>query len=106
MPEDLLRALVDPTAPLPASWPGGALGVLLLFCVPIGGGIPLGVIMARDAGLTPLTTAALYFVSDLVLPLTAEPLLALLRWLSKRIALLARMGQTLSRVTGRVGLQD
>jgi hypothetical protein len=105
MPDDFTRALLDPTAPLPASWPTGALGVFLLFCVPIGGGIPFGVIMARDAGMSPPLTAALYFLSDLVLALTTEPLLALLRWLSKRIQLLARVGSVLGRLTGSAGLQ-
>ena len=105
-PDELFRALIDPTAPLPATWPPGALGVLLLFCVPIGGGIPLGVIMARDAGLSPLTTAGLYFISDLVLAVTAEPLVALVRWLSQRIEILARVGARLARLTGSAGLQD
>jgi hypothetical protein len=106
MPDDFIRALYDPTAPLPATWPGGVLGIFLLFCLPIGGGIPLGVIMARDAGLSPAATAGLYFLSDLVLAVTTEPMLALLRWLSKRITLLARVGQILGRLTGSAGLQE
>ena len=59
-PDDLLRLLWDPTAPLPTSWPAGGLGAFLLFLVPVGGGIPLGVLMARDGGVTPLITALLY----------------------------------------------
>ena len=73
MPDDFVRALIDPTAPLPHGWPAGVLGIFLLFCVPVGGGIPLGVLMARDAGLPPALTLSLYFVSDLVLALTTEP---------------------------------
>jgi hypothetical protein len=78
-----------------------------LFCLPpISGGLPMGVLMARDAGLSPLTTAGLYFVSDLLLAVTNEPMLALLRWLSKRIELLARIGRTFGRLTGSAGLQE
>jgi hypothetical protein len=106
MPDDFTRALIDPLAPLPHNWPGGILGVFLLFCLPIGGGIPLGVIMARDAGLSPALTAALYCASDVVLAFTTEPMLALLRWLSRRIAFLARIGQVFGRLTGSAGLQD
>jgi hypothetical protein len=106
VPDDVLRALIDPTAPLPAIWPSGVLGVFLLFCVPIGGGIPFGVIMARDAGISPAATAGLYFLSDLVLAVTTEPVLALLRWLSKRIEFLARIGHVFARFTGTAGLRD
>jgi hypothetical protein len=106
-PEQLLRYLVDPTAPLPTNWPGGVLGVFLLFCLPpISGGLPMGVLMARDTGMSPLTTAGVYFVSDLLLAVTNEPMLALLRWLSKRIELLARIGRTFGRLTGSAGLQE
>ncbi|HEV7663369.1 MAG TPA: hypothetical protein VGQ62_07525 [Chloroflexota bacterium] len=106
MPDDFVRALFDPTAPLPQSWPGGVFGIFLLFCLPVGGGIPLGVIMARDAGLSPLLTAGLYLASDVVLAVTTEPMLALLRWLSKRVAFLARLGHVFGRLTGTVGLQE
>src|SRR5438105_1219917 len=106
LPDDFVRALFDPTAPLPASWPGGVLGIFLLFCLPVGGGIPFGVIMARDAGLSPLATAGLYFLSDLVLAVTTEPMLALLRWLGKRVEFLARIGNILGRLTGSAGLQE
>ena len=72
-PDELMRALLDPTAPLPACWPSGALGVFLLFCLPIGGGIPFGVIMARNTGLSPLSTAGLYLLSDVALAITVRP---------------------------------
>jgi hypothetical protein len=82
------------------------LGVFLLFCVPIGGGIPFGVLMARGAGVPPLATVALYFASDLILAITTEPLLALLRWLSARIEMLARIGAAFARLSGSAGLQE
>src|SRR5438105_11950910 len=100
------RAVFDPSAPLPSLWPTGVLGVFLIFATQIGAGIPLGVLMARDSGLSPLLTAGLYFASDLLLPVTTEPMLALLRWLGTRIPVLARLGNRLGRVTAGVGLQE
>lgn len=98
------RALVDPTAPLPSLWPVGALGVFLVFVTQIGAGIPLGVLMARNAGLPPVATAGLYLASDVVLAFTMEPVLILLRWLAKRVDWLARWGERLSRFSGATGL--
>ena len=51
-------------------------------------------------------TAGIYFVSDLVLAVTAEPFLALLRWLGRRVAFVGRMGAAFTRATDRVGLHD
>src|SRR5438128_264770 len=98
MPDDLLRALIDPTAPLPAIWPTGVLGVFLLFMVPVGGGIPFGVLMARDSGVSPAATAVLYLASDIVLAFTTEPFVALLRWLARRVPALGRIGHLLARL--------
>jgi hypothetical protein len=105
-PNDLLRALVDPTAPLPTGWPSGVWGVFLLFLVPVGGGIPFGVLMARDAGLGLFGTTALYFLSDVLLAFLTEPFVALMRWLGQRVPPLKRMGDLLARFTGGAGLQD
>ena len=66
MSDEIWRAILDPSAPLPHGWPAGMLGAFLLFCVPIGGGIPAGVLMARAANVSPPVMMALYFVSDLV----------------------------------------
>lgn len=104
MPPDLLRAIVDPTAPLPALWPTGAWGAFLLFLVPVGGGIPVGVLMARNAGLSPLVTAFLYFLSDVILALSTEPLLFLIHRLSRRVSFWGRVGDRLSRLSQKVGL--
>ncbi|MGI9145065.1 MAG: hypothetical protein ACR2IK_00700, partial [Chloroflexota bacterium] len=103
---ELIRAQWDPTAPLPGFWPAGVAGVFLMFVMPLAAGIPFGVIMARDAGLSPLLTAGLYLVSDLVLAVTAEPFLALLRWLARRVEFVGRVGQLFARATGSVGLND
>ena len=106
MPPDFLHALVDPTAPLPSGWPGGLWGAFLLFLVPVGGGIPVGVLMARDAGASPFVTAFLYLISDVLLAFTTEPFIALMRWLGHRVPLLARIGDRLARLTGSAGLKD
>jgi hypothetical protein len=100
------RGVFDPTAPLPDVWPTGMLGVFLVFVTQFGAAIPLGVIMARDAGISPLVTAGLYFASDLVLAVTTEPMLALLRWVGTRVAFVGRLGEQLSRLTGSAGLQE
>jgi hypothetical protein len=100
------RGVFDPTAPLPDLWPTGMLGVFLIFVTQFGAAVPLGVIVARDAGISPLMTAALYFASDLVLAVTAEPMLALMRWLARRVPFIGRVGDRLARLTGAAGLQE
>jgi hypothetical protein len=100
------RAMWDPTAPLPSIWPGGATGVFLIFVTQIGAGIPLGVIMARNAGLPVALTAGLYLASDVVLALTMEPILRALRWLGKRVEFIGRLGDRLSRFSGAAGLKS
>lgn len=106
MPDDFTRALLDPTAPLPAGWPSGALGAFCLFLLPIGGGIPAGVLMANAAGVSPVVTAFLYFLSDVVLACTTEPFLLFARWLARRVPVLGAIGQKLSRLTDRSGLRE
>ena len=99
------RAMFDPTAPLPSLWPAGAWGVFLVFVTQIGAGIPLGVIMARNAGINPVATAGLYLASDVVLAVTMEPILTALRWLGRRVDFIGRLGTRLARFSGAAGLQ-
>jgi hypothetical protein len=103
MSDEFWRAVIDPSAPLPHGWPVGALGAFLLFCVPIGGGIPAGVLMARNAGVSPPVMAMLYFFSDLVLAVTFEPILVALAWLGRWIRPLARMGAAIRALATRAG---
>src|ERR1700694_5996681 len=100
------RGVFDPTAPLPDLWPAGMLGFFLIFVTQFGAAVPLGVIMARDAGISPLMMAVLYFASDLVLAVTAEPMRALLSWLGRKVAFIGRLGNRLGRLTGAAGLQE
>ena len=51
--------------------------VFLLFAIPIGGGIPAGVLLAKSYGFTWLAMTTLYFLSDVALALVFEPLIEL-----------------------------
>ena len=72
------------------------LPVLLLFLVPIGGGIPAGVLLARTNGLAWPVTAGLYFISDVILAVLFEPVLRVFVAISCRIAMLARFGAAMT----------
>jgi hypothetical protein len=81
--------------------PSGMLAVLKLFLLPVGGGIPAGILLARTKGLAwPLTTG-LYLFSDLVLILAFEPILRLLAALAGKVRFLARLSAALKAVTAR-----
>ncbi len=103
MPDGFWHAVLDPSAPLPAGWPMGALGAFMLFCVPIGGGIPAGVLMARTAGVSPPVMAVLYFLSDVVLAVTFEPFLRIARWLGRFLPPLAWLARTMRALATRSG---
>jgi hypothetical protein len=64
--------------------------VLMLFLLPVGGGIPAGVLLAADKGLPWPVTAGLYLFSDIVLAIAFEPILRLLVAGAVKIPLLAR----------------
>lgn len=77
------------------------LPVLILFLLPVGGGIPAGVLLARSKGLHWGVTAGLYFGSDVLLALAFEPLLrGLLAW-SRRVPRLAAVKGALKDVLTR-----
>lgn len=73
-------------------WP-----VLLLFLIPVGGGIPAGVLLAREKGLAWPVAAGLYFVSDIILALVFEPVLRVLVMIGRRIPLVARVSAAMQR---------
>ena len=77
------------------------LPVLKLFLLPVGGGIPAGVLLARDQGLAWPVTAGLYLVSDVVLALAFEPVLRLLAAIGRKIPWLARLSAALKAATAR-----
>lgn len=93
--DDLQRALLDPSAPLPHGWPAGAWGVLLLFLVPIGGGIPGGVLLAHARGIGWPLMMALYFVSDVILAFVFEPPLRVLMMIGRAIPIVGRFARAM-----------
>jgi hypothetical protein len=75
--------------------------VLMLFLIPVGGGIPAGVLLARTKGLPWPVTAGLYLVSDLMLALAFEPILQLLVWLGGKVPFLARFSAAMKAAIAR-----
>lgn len=69
--------------------------VLLLFLIPIGGGIPAGVLMAQAKGLGWVVTTGLYLLSDLVLACLFEPVLRLIVHLGRRSPFMVRLGEAM-----------
>lgn len=63
----------------------------MLFLIPVGGGIPAGVLLARTSGLAWPVTAGLYCVSDVMLAFAFEPILRMLVALGRRLPMLARI---------------
>lgn len=73
----------------------------MLFLIPVGGGIPAGVLLARQTGLAWPVTAGLYFVSDLILAVSFEPVLRLLAAIARRIPFLTRAGAAMKAAMDR-----
>lgn len=64
--------------------------VLLLFLVPIGGGIPGGVILARTYHFSWQLMMLLYFISDVILACIFEPLMYVFMFYGKRVPFIVR----------------
>jgi len=77
------------------------LSVLKLFLIPVGGGIPAGVLLAQAKGLAWPITTGLYLVSDIALALAFEPILRLVSAVVGKIPVLARFSAALKAVTAR-----
>ncbi|MDA8430866.1 MAG: hypothetical protein M0T70_16550 [Geobacteraceae bacterium] len=75
--------------------------VFKLFLLPVGGGIPAGVLLAQAKGLAWPITTGLYLVSDVVLAIAFEPILRLLAMVCGKIPLLARLSVALKAATAR-----
>ncbi len=78
------------------------IAVLSLFVIPIGGGIPAGVLLAQARGMPWTTTSALYLASDLLLAAVFEPLMLLFIAASRKSPFLARLGWAFSESTRRL----
>ncbi len=66
--------------------------VLGLFLIPVGGGIPAGVLLGQSEGLSWQFTTLLYFISDVILACIFEPILLLIIAAGKNNEKIARMG--------------
>ena len=66
------------------------LGVLSLFLIPVGGGIPAGVLLAKKLGLRWALTSFLYFVSDVILAFLFEPIMLGIAFMGRRVPALSR----------------
>ncbi len=77
------------------------ISVLKLFLLPVGGGIPAGVLLAQTKGVAWPVTAVLYLVSDIFLAIAFEPILRLLAWCVGKVPFLARLGEAMKTVTAR-----
>jgi hypothetical protein len=75
--------------------------VLLLFLLPVGGGIPAGVLLAQAKGFGWPLAAGLYFASDVLLALAFEPILRLLMAFGGRVPFLVRLGAALKVAMAR-----
>jgi hypothetical protein len=75
--------------------------VFMLFLLPLGGGIPAGVLLAQTKGLAWPITAGLYFASDVMLALAFEPVLRLLVLLGGEVSFLARLSATIKVTMAR-----
>lgn len=71
--------------------------VLILFLIPVGGGIPGGVLLAKSRGLAWPIMLILYFISDVILACVFEPLMLLLIAAGKRAPFLARLGEAMKK---------
>ena len=88
--------ITDPVQPVSIMF-----SVLKLFVIPVGGGIPAGVLLAQTKGLAWPATAGLYLVSDIALALAFEPILRLIAAVVRKIPSLARFSAKLKAVTAR-----
>lgn len=75
--------------------------VLMLFLLPVGGGIPAGVLLANTKGLAWPITAGLYFVSDVILAISFEPILQLFVSLGRRVPIVARFCAAMKATAAR-----
>lgn len=77
----------------------GAWKVLSLFLIPIGGGIPAGVLMAKSEGIAWPFTALLYLISDIILACVFDPVMHFLIAAGKRSPALSRINATFKQST-------
>lgn len=76
--------------------------VFLLFSIPIGGGMPAGVLLAKNNGMGWLAMTLLYLLSDILLAIYFEPLIRFFIYLSHHVAWIAKMRAILKMSNDKV----
>ena len=79
------------------SWMADAWKVLMLFVIPIGGGIPAGVLLAQRLGFAWPVMMILYLISDVMLACVFEPIMMGLVGAGKRSPTLSRVGEAFQK---------
>lgn len=72
--------------------------VLMLFLVPVGGGIPGGVLLAKSFGMSWGLTSGLYFISDLILACFFDPIVKIAMRLGSRSPWAVRVGEEFQKI--------
>ncbi|MBC7428889.1 MAG: hypothetical protein H7336_09780 [Bacteriovorax sp.] len=67
--------------------------VLVLFLIPIGGGIPAGVILAQSYKIAWPMMMLVYFISDVILACLFEPIMYLVMFYGKNVPFIIRFGE-------------
>jgi hypothetical protein len=81
--------------------PAHLLAVLKLFLIPVGGGIPAGVMLAQTKGVAWPITTSLYLISDIILAFAFEPILRMLASICGRVSFLTRFSAAMKAATAR-----
>lgn len=90
---------------LPVDFFSNAWKVLILFLIPIGGGIPAGVVLARSLEFSWPIMCGLYFISDVILACAFEPLMLLFVKHSQTNTLISRFRELLAQTTQTVKMR-
>lgn len=105
-----MSGFLDLLPSLSTGWPDrfkNGWDVFLLFLIPIGGGIPAGVVLAESKGFRWFEMEVLYLVSDVILACVFEPVMLALVRLAKNSQRLAKAGEavrlTIARTTAHFG---
>ena len=77
------------------------LSVLKLFIIPVGGGIPAGVMLAQAKEMAWPVTTLLYLVSDIALAFAFEPILRILAIICGKVSFPTRISAALKAATAR-----
>ncbi|MBC7457743.1 MAG: hypothetical protein H7235_05660 [Bdellovibrionaceae bacterium] len=83
--------------PLSSLW-----DIFLLFTIPVGGGIPAGVLMAQTRNVGWVDMVAVYLLSDILLAFLFEPLMKFFIWSCQHSKFLAHVRESFKKSTGKL----